>query len=60
MPIAVASVCGRLRAQKRALAAGSIISPTDIKVPRIWNPATRLTTTSARNRPWISASGAAR
>ena len=37
------------RAQNRAIAAGSTISPTASNVPSAWKPLTKLTTTSARN-----------
>ena len=38
--------------QKRAAAAGSIISPTESSVPSAWKPPTRLSTTSPRKMKW--------
>jgi len=35
-------------ARERAAAAGNMINPTAINVPRAWKPATRFSTTSAR------------
>ena len=57
MPAASADIAGSPATQKRALAAGSIISPTAISVPSAWKPLTRLATTSTSSSACTRAPG---
>ena len=46
--LALSSCAGSVSCHSRLDTAGSIISPTAIKVPSVWKPATRLMTTSIK------------
>ena len=52
MPVLIGARVQTSPPQKRAAAAGTIISPTAISVPRAWNEATRLSTTRTRKSRW--------